>query len=167
MVHKNDVEQLIAHFELQPHPEGGFYRETYRAMLSVKPSGHGVDRAACTAIYYLLCNGAWSAWHRIDADEMWHFYAGHGATIHMFGADGLLTQRLGNPLCDPKASFQILVPAGRWFAAELTAPDHFVLAGCTVAPGFEFSGFELADSAVLLRDFPEHSDLINRLAAKN
>lgn len=162
----DDIARLVQHFQLLPHPEGGFYRETYRADTPVQAQGLQGPRAASTAIYYLLAQGAWSAWHRIDADEMWHFYAGQGLKIHCLGHDGVQTLHLGSPLNTPQASFQVLVPGGRWFAAELAQPDGYCLAGCTVAPGFEFAHFELADITRLHRDFPEHGTLIERLAPK-
>jgi len=155
---------LIRRLGLLPHPEGGHYRETYRAAGTVIRAD-GAHRAASTAIYYLLCDGAWSTWHRIRADELWHFHAGSPLHIHVLAPEGGYRRlRLGNALEDPGAEFQAVVPAGSWFAAELTEPDGYALAGCTVAPGFEFSEFELADASELRRLYPAQAGLIARLA---
>ncbi|MYZ43342.1 cupin domain-containing protein [Schauerella aestuarii] len=153
---------LVHHLALQPHPEGGFYRETYRSPETVT-CADGVSRSASTAIYYLLCDGAWSTWHRIRSDETWHFHAGTALEVHELLPDGeLRTHRLG---ADPHQTvFQATVQAGHWFAAEVADPASFALVGCTVAPGFEFSEFELADTDLLLQDFPAHEALIKRLA---
>ena len=166
MHHNSDIAKLVKRFGLQPHPEGGYYRETHRSAQTVSGLQFSQTRSAGTAIYYLLADSAYSAWHRIDADEIWHFYAGKPLLIHILAEQGLQTLRLGNALLDDQSSFQVVVPAGSWFSAELLDPGSYALAGCTVAPGFEFSRFELADSAVLRRDYPQHQALITRLAVK-
>lgn len=156
---------LIAELGLIPHPEGGFYRETYRDAARVARLADGAERSASTAIYYLLCDDAFSAWHRIRSDEGWFFHAGDGLNVHVLTPDGaLVTHRLGNPLAQPGAVFQAVVPAGCWFAAErVPGAAGYALVGCTVAPGFEFSEFELADVAQLLSSHPDHAALIRRL----
>jgi predicted cupin superfamily sugar epimerase len=166
---------IIDRLGLTPHPEGGYFRETHRDATRVARLAPGdtmlvqAPRAAATGIYYLLCDGAYSAWHRIDADEMWHFYAGGPVDIHMIDENGRLsTCRLGNALVHEGARFQAVVPAGCWFAAECVATsaveDLFALVGCTVAPGFEFSAFELADASALAARYPSHTELLTRLA---
>ncbi|HTI18985.1 MAG TPA: cupin domain-containing protein [Trinickia sp.] len=165
--------EIIDRLELTPHPEGGYYRETHRDAAQVArlaPDGAArayAPRAASTGIYFLLCDEAYSAWHRIDADEMWHFYTGGPLDIHMLDDAGRLsTCRLGNALTHKEASFQAVVPAGCWFAAErvpMPGDTAFSLVGCTVAPGFEFSAFELADVAALAARFPSHAALLKRL----
>jgi predicted cupin superfamily sugar epimerase len=166
---------IIDRLGLTQHPEGGYYRETHRDAARVARLGQGgaalaqAPRAASTGIYYLLCDGAYSAWHRIDADEMWHFYAGGPVDIHMLDETGQLsTCRLGNALRHEGAHFQAVVPAGCWFAAECVAAsaaeEPFALVGCTVAPGFEFSAFELADVPALVASYPSHAGLLTRLA---
>lgn len=164
---------LIERLELSPHPEGGYYRETYRDTARVMrlAGGGEIPRAASTGIYFLLCDGAYSAWHRIDADEIWHFYAGHPLEIHVIDKGGrLVTHCLGNALENEGTVFQCVVPAGHWFAAELTAahaePAPFALVGCTVAPGFEFAAFELAEPVALVAAYPSHAQLIRRLAPR-
>ena len=136
---------------LRPHPEGGFYRETFRSQ-AILHLPDGRVRAASTAIYYLLTPGAYSAWHRVASDEVWHHYDGGALRIHRLGIGPV---RLGrdNP--------QAVVEAGVWQAAE---PDgEAVLVGCTVAPGFDFEDFALGEAEELLREFPEEEVLIRRL----
>jgi uncharacterized protein len=162
------AQRLIRELNLQPHPEGGFYRETYRSAERVVRAATGDQGDASTAIYYLLCDGAYSTWHRIRSDEVWHFYTGGRLDVHVLQASsGLTTHRLGNILDDDRAAFQAVVPAGAWFAAECVHPGAFALAGCTVAPGFEFADFELADASALAKAFPQHADLVHRLAASS
>lgn len=160
------VEYLIQQFDLKPHPEGGYYQETYRSNERVARQQSGAQRSASTAIYYLLSGSAYSAWHRIASDEVWHFYTGSPLHVHVLTATGLLTQRLGNTLEHKQAVYQIVVPAGCWFAAELVDVDSYAFVGCTVAPGFEFSEFELADTDMLLASWPQHAALIRRLGAR-
>ncbi|HYS67646.1 MAG TPA: cupin domain-containing protein [Paraburkholderia sp.] len=158
-------DELIRRFDLKPHPEGGFFSETYRSAQRVSRDGDSAQaRSASTAIYYLLCDGAHSAWHRIKSDEVWHFYAGEPLNVHVLDETGtLVTHRLGNALTHPDAVFQAVVPAGLWFAAECADPSTFALVGCTVAPGFEFSEFELADVGALKARHPRHAAFIERL----
>ncbi|CAB3703669.1 putative cupin superfamily sugar epimerase [Burkholderia sp. OAS925] len=162
-------DELIRRFDLKPHPEGGFFSETYRSAERVSRNDGAADgttetRSASTAIYYLLCDGAHSAWHRIKSDEVWHFYAGEPLNVHVLDAAGkLVTHKLGNALIHRDAVFQAVVPAGLWFAAECADPASFALVGCTVAPGFEFSEFELADVDALKSRYPQHAAFIERL----
>ncbi|HTH59458.1 MAG TPA: cupin domain-containing protein [Paraburkholderia sp.] len=171
-----DVDELIRRFGLLPHPEGGFYSETYRAAMRVQRVSPGLPlsrdgapdadrtRAASTAIYYLLCDGAYSTWHRIRSDEVWHFYA--GAPLEVLSIDdagALSTVRLGNPLEHVDAVFQAVVPAGRWFAARCCDPSTYAFVGCTVAPGFEFSEFEIGETAALAARYPRHRAVIEQL----
>ena len=127
---------LIARLELKPHPEGGHYRETFRDS-RVDASG----RSLSTAIYFLLARGERSHWHRIDAVETWHHYAGAALTLHISDDDGERTVRLGPDLAAGELP-QAIVPAQAWQAAESTG--DWTLVGCTVAPGFDFAKFELA-----------------------
>jgi uncharacterized protein len=129
------AESIIAALSLAPHPEGGFYRETFRDNRLV----HG--RAVSTAIYYLLLRGRPSQWHRIDASEVWHWYGGAPLDLSVKVEGRIETQRLGPGILEGEQP-QWVVPAGLWQSAETLG--EWTLAGCTVAPGFEFSGFELA-----------------------
>lgn len=161
-------DELIRRLDLKPHPEGGFFSETYRSaervMRDKDGEGSTETRSASTAIYYLLSDGAHSAWHRIKSDEVWHFYAGEPLHVHVLDETGaLVTHKLGNALTHAGAVFQAVVPAGLWFAAECADPATFALVGCTVAPGFEFSEFELADVDALKARHSQHAALIERL----
>ena len=128
---------IIARLELKPHPEGGYYRETFRDA-SVDAQG----RARSTAIYFLLARGEPSHWHRIDAVEVWHYYAGSALTLRIAHDGGTQhTVRLGPDIAAGERP-QAIVPAQAWQAAESTG--DWTLVGCTVAPGFEFAKFELA-----------------------
>ncbi len=127
---------LITQLDLQPHPEGGWYRETWRAP--------GEGRTSGTAIYFLLEKGQSSHWHRVDAAEIWHFYAGAPLALHISAtANGPAKTALLGPDLSTGARPQRIVPAHYWQAAETTG--DYTLVGCTVSPGFEFSGFELAE----------------------
>ncbi|MGD1844535.1 MAG: cupin domain-containing protein [Salibacteraceae bacterium] len=157
----------VDQFQLQPHPEGGFYKETYRSSESVQvealPQRFTGSRSIATGIYYLLESGQFSAFHRIRSDEMWHFYAGHELTIYVLLPDGQLTAiRLG---ADPIKGqvFQAVVPAGCWFASRVEPGQSYALVGCTVAPGFDFADFEMAERQDLIQTFPQHQQLITEL----
>ncbi|MEM5364495.1 cupin domain-containing protein [Paraburkholderia azotifigens] len=159
-----DRDELIRRFDLQPHPEGGFFRETYRSADSIRRDGSADRRSASTAIYYLLCDGAHSAWHRIQSDEVWHFYAGDPLNVYVLEDDGALTvHRLGNALEHADCVFQAVVPSGRWFAAQCDDAASLALVGCTVAPGFEFNEFEIAQIEELRHEYPQHRELIAKL----
>lgn len=166
----NLAQQFINHLQLAPHPEGGYYRRTYQSSTNIPneslPEGFTGNRLAATAIYFMLTGDSFSAFHRLKSDEMWHFYAGGVVALHCIYPNGeLQTYYLGNPLNDSKASFQVLIPAQTWFAAELMTPakDDFALVGCTLSPGFDFADFELAEKGVLLKAYPQYEVLIERL----
>jgi hypothetical protein len=127
---------VIRRLDLKPHPEGGHFRETFRDVRTVDGG-----RAASTAIYFLLARGEHSHWHRVDAVEVWHHYAGETLNLRIADAHGTRVVRLGTDFAAGEEP-QAVVPAGAWQAAE-TLGD-WTLVGCTVAPGFAFSGFELA-----------------------
>lgn len=158
------VTRLISQFDLKPHPEGGYYSESYRCDEMVMRKQSGATRSASTAIYYLLSGTAYSSWHRMDADEIWHFYAGGTLVIYSIEDGGkLVIQRLGHALDQEDTVFQAVVPAGCWFAAERADSDGYAFVGCTVAPGFEFEAFQIADAADLQARYPQHAALIRRL----
>ncbi|KMY85377.1 hypothetical protein BUMB_04434 [Candidatus Paraburkholderia calva] len=154
-----DSQELIRRLRLEPHPEGGYFRETYRAEQAVHRAGSTESRYAATAIYFLLCDGAHSAWHRIRSDEVWHFYAGDPIDVHVLDARGkLTTHRLGNALVYANAAFRAVVHAGDWFAAECASESGAALVGCTVAPDFEFSEFDMAERGVFEARYPQHRE---------
>ena len=161
------VKTLIKDLELVPHPEGGYFRETYRSDLKlpdrVLPDSIMGERNSSTCIYFLLTAETFSAFHRIKQDEIWHFYQGDPLCIHMIDQNGSYsTVILTSEIFDDKAP-QYVVPAGTWFAAEVTVKNGFALVGCTVSPGFDFADFELASADKLIEQFPEHKKIIERL----
>ncbi len=163
----DEAREWIDRLQLQPHPEGGWFRETYRAAEKVPadtlPERFTGARAFSTAIYFLLAAPAVSVLHRIRSDEVWHFYRGDALTVFTIDAAGVLgSARLGG---DPARAetFQLVIRAGTWFGAGLDGEGSFALVGCTVAPGFDFADFELADRAELVARFPQHRAVIERL----
>jgi uncharacterized protein len=131
----DEARAIIERLELAPHPEGGWYRETWRA-----PAGENA-RAAGTAIHFLLEQGQRSHWHRVDADELWLWHAGSPILLQVAEGGAPLATRLGGDVLDGYAP-QRLVPAGAWQSAE--AAQGWALLSCVVVPGFSFAGFELA-----------------------
>jgi predicted cupin superfamily sugar epimerase len=132
-----EAEEVVQLLDLQPHPEGGHFRETFRDA----PLLEG-GRAASTAIYYLLREGETSAWHRVDAAEVWHFYAGAPLMIRLAADKREASAHHLGPDLSRGERPQFVVPAGVWQTAR--SLGAWTLVGCTVAPGFEFAGFELA-----------------------
>jgi uncharacterized protein len=137
MVAPSSAADIVARLDLRPHPEGGHYRETFR-----DPRCDTNGRALSTAIYFLLARDQRSHWHRIDAAEIWHYYAGSPLTLHIADGHDRRNVRLGPDLAADEVP-QAIVPAGAWQAAETTG--DWTLTGCTVAPGFDFATFELAE----------------------
>lgn len=150
-----------------PHPEGGYYKETYRSSELITrttlPLRFVGDRSFSTAIYFLLEKGNFSGFHKIKSDECWHFYAGQTLLIHVLHCNGAVQLiQLGSDIHNDEV-FQAMVPAGCWFASEPAANSEFSFVGCTVAPGFDFADFELAKVEELVNDFPQHETFIKRL----
>ncbi len=154
-----DIVQVL---EMQPHPEGGFYRESFRAPLVLNGLPHGAPRNASTAIFFLLPAGAFSAFHRVRSDEVWHHYDGDPLALHIISEDGAYEQNLLGRNLDAGERPQAVVPANAWQAAEPLGRS-FSLCGCTVAPGFDFADFELGKRAELAARFTDHATLITRL----
>ena len=153
--------------QMTSHVEGGAFREVYRSELVIPkkslPLFFQGDRSASTHIYFLLAEGQFSAFHRIAADEHWHFYFGDPLIVYEISHNGrLLTHHLGNDLMNGE-SFHAGIKAGRWFASAPAEGGEYTLVGCTVAPGFDFADFELADGETLAGRYPEHAALIRRL----
>jgi hypothetical protein len=153
--------------DLQAHPEGGHYREIYRSndviQAGALPARFIGPRAAATSVYFCLAPGERSILHRIKADEIWHFYDGTGLNIHCFFDD--LTHRiipLGRNF-EAGELFQAVIPGGCWFGAEGAGPDDWALFGSMVAPGFDFSDFELGRRDDLVARFPNHAEIVCRL----
>jgi predicted cupin superfamily sugar epimerase len=157
----------IERLRLEPHPEGGYFRETYRSPEQIDPSAlpdrYVGPRSVATSILFLLTGENFSALHRLRSDELWHFHDGSPLTVHVIEPGGAYRPiRLGLD-AEAGASPQAVVPAGCWFGSTVDDPGGYALVGCTVAPGFDFADFELADRASVLRLYPEHAGLIERL----
>lgn len=175
---------LVEELGLIPHPEGGFYKETYRSVdeAAALPTRFGIGHAPlpyCTSIYYLLEAPDFSAFHRIRSDELWYFHAGTGLVIHCLGSGGSYRRlELG-----PGKGYFATVSAGEWFSAEPLGPRPadaeplgprpvgpgerpWFLVSCAVSPGFDFCDFEIAEGALLTADYPQHADLIRRLTRR-
>jgi predicted cupin superfamily sugar epimerase len=154
------IDDVVARLGLEPHPEGGWYRETWRG----EPGPDG--RAVGTAIYFAVTTDSPSRLHRIDAAEVFHWYAGDPVEQLVVGADGAAVVRRLGPDAVAGDEPQALVPPHAWQGLHVPAPGAWALLGCTVAPGFEFAGFELAtaeQAAALAAAHPDHAALVARL----
>ena len=158
-----DASDLVRHFAMIPHPEGGFYRETYRSPGSIPSgalSGFSGSRSFSTAILFLLREGELSHLHRIRQDEVWHFYLGGPLRLAMLSPDGDAREVLLGQDVLHGQELQRTVPAGWWFGATPAQGTLFSLVGCTVAPGFDFADFELGERGALEKRFPGAVPLI-------
>ncbi|NVO18983.1 MAG: cupin domain-containing protein [Bacteroidetes bacterium] len=162
----NEPLLLIEKLGLKPHPEGGWFKETYRSSEIVReeylPERFNSDHHFSTCIYFLLQNYDFSAFHRIKSDEIWHFYLGSPVKLYVLKNGVQETILLGDNV-DSGHVFQAVVPQGCWFAAEVLVPDSFALVGCTVSPGFDFSDFEMASLADLTPEYGKYATLIRRM----
>jgi predicted cupin superfamily sugar epimerase len=163
--------ELIRQLGLIRHPEGGWYRETYRSAELIPanslPDRFNGERSFCTAICFLLGRDEMSALHRIKSDEIWYYHAGTTLTVHLISPQGeYRALRIGS---EPAAgeSYQAVVPAGYWFGATVTGVGDFSLVGCSVAPGFDFADFEMGNRSELLKQFPEQAGIILQLTKDN
>lgn len=153
----DDAKQIINRLDLSPHPEGGYYRETYKSEQQVSLL-KGKQRSAGTAIYFMLTEGELSNWHRVRWDELWHFYAGDQLLLEVIDQNGGLNKlKLGNDLNDD-VEFQQLVPQYCWQRAY--SSGDYSLVGCTVSPGFEFEDFEMIEPEQLAKTYPHIRDQI-------
>jgi predicted cupin superfamily sugar epimerase len=166
----------VSAYKMQAHPEGGYYAEMYRAAEQIPkealPGRFSGSRSFSTAIYFLLETHHVSALHRIQSDEVWHFYAGRSLHVYVISPAGELSIiRLGN---NPEQGevFQAVVAAGSWFGSrpvqDASADElpPYSLVGCTVAPGFDFADFELATQATMRQDFPQHEAAVSFLMSE-
>jgi len=161
------VDTLIQRHGLEPHPEGGWYKQTYKSHEQVDaealPRRFGASRVFSTAIYFLLEKGNFSAFHRIKSDECWHFYTGDPLLIYIIEQTGeLKVISLGSDT-EKGQSFQYVVPANCWFASSPAPQSKYCFVGCTVSPGFEFEDFELANATALSVMYPQHKSIIMEL----
>ena len=162
-----NAQYWIDRLSLSPHPEGGHYRVTYQSALTIVqdalPSAFHGNRFASTAIYFLLAQKDFSAFHRIASDELWHFYAGSALIVYVIDPEGNYSELHLGDVFEAGEVFQAVVKAGCWFASRLKNPGGFALVGCTVAPGFDFADFEMAKRSELTATYPKHRKLIEEM----
>jgi len=164
---RNDARYWIEKLRLEPHPEGGYFRQTYRSEVVIArealPARFTGARAASTAIYFLLEGKKFSAFHRLRSDEVWHFYAGAPVLVHVIENGGQYSSILLGSDLEAGQVPQAVVRAGCWFASHVADWKAFAVVGCTVAPGFDFQDFEMGERAELVAKFPPQRELIERL----
>ena len=161
-----DANYWIKKLDLKRHPEGGYFKETYRSdeviFKDALPKRFSGDRVFSTSIYFLLNKKDFSAFHRIKQDEVWHFYEGSSLTLHIIDQTGDYSAiKIGRNIEDNEL-FQAVVERKCWFAASVNNVEEFSLVGCTVAPGFDFADFEMPDRKSLASKYPEHIKIINK-----
>jgi predicted cupin superfamily sugar epimerase len=164
------AKQWIEKLQLRRHPEGGYFRESYRSEEAIAAAGlpdrFGGDRAFSTAIYFLLEGQDFSALHRIKQDEVWHFYDGTSLTIHVIDPKGNYSTLLIGRNLQAGEVPQAVVAAGCWFGAIVSDARSYALVGCTVAPGFDFADLEMPSREELCRLYPQHRHVIEKLTRK-
>ena len=154
----NKIEFLIQELNLIPHPEGGFYRETYRSEEVLKD----VKRNLVTTIYFLLRSEDISHFHRIKSDEHWFFHAGSPLIVHTLNENGHKQTLIGLNLSKGETP-HFVVPKNTIFGSSVSVKNSYSLVSCVVAPGFDFADFELFERDYLLKEFPNHSEIIHQL----
>ncbi|MEM9142566.1 MAG: cupin domain-containing protein [Bacteroidota bacterium] len=159
--------KIIKELGLQPHPEGGYFRETYRSVGKISEeclgSKYRGSRNHATCIYFLLTSDRFSAFHKIIQDEIWHFYDGAPLRLHLITEEGRYRKVTVGRDWDKGEVPQFVVPGESWFAAEVLQKGAYSLVGCTVSPGFSFNDFELGDREKLISLFPDHEAIITSL----
>lgn len=157
----------IKKLALKKHPEGGFYHEVYRSNELIQkqylPARYLGDRCLSTSIYFLLSDDDFSAFHRVNSDEIWHFHAGTSLTLYVINPKGELTQIVLSNELNKESVLQYAIPENYWFAARVNDPQSYALISCTVSPGFEFEDFQLAKRSQLINLFPQHKNIITQL----
>lgn len=158
------AEDIIQQLQLTKHPEGGYFKEVYRSKESIQanhlPERFKGSRNFGTAIYFLLKRNEISAFHKINQDEIWHYYDGSSLIMHTIDEQGKYGKHIIGKDIDKGECPQLVIPSNVWMAAEIEDKSSFVLVGCTTAPGFDFKDFELAEAKQLLDLFPQHKELI-------
>ena len=160
----NTAEKIIDRLNLQPHPEGGYFKEVYRSSDIIEadalPEAFKTERNYSTSIYFLLTSDNFSAFHKINQEEVWHFYDGSPLLLYTISPSGELTEiKIGRDLENGEVP-QYVVPRNYWFAAKSIQQNAFSFVGCTVAPGFDFSDFTLAKQEFLIKKYPQHKKII-------
>jgi predicted cupin superfamily sugar epimerase len=158
----------IRKLQLKKHPEGGYFREIYRAgdIVLIDLPNKKVKKNFSTSIYFLLEGRQFSAFHKLDADETWHFYDGSSVKIYIIDSDGKFVEIVLGKKTEIGEVFQATIKKNNWFAAEVLSKRSFAFIGCTVAPGFDFSDFELGRRDKLIKLFPQHKLLFEKFAIR-
>ena len=163
---ENKIQKIIDKLDLLSHPEGGFYKEIYRSSGTIHSSSLGSEfignRNYATSIYFLLTSDTFSAFHKINQDEIWHFYDGSPIELHVISESGKHTQHtIGKDIFNGEV-LQLVVPANHWFAAKVINENQYSLVGCGVSPGFDFKDFNLPKRKDLIEKFPQFEALITK-----
>ncbi|WP_267200831.1 cupin domain-containing protein [Limosilactobacillus kribbianus] len=156
-------QDYISYLHLEPHPEGGWYRQVYHSATTFCPASVNQERYYYTSIYFLLDQSSPSHFHRLKHDEFWYYHAGDAITIHLLFPNGSASQVVLGPALDKGEQLQYRVPAGTIFGSEVNTAG-FSLVSCAVAPGFDYHDFEVFDQATLLDRYPQSQKVIKRLA---
>lgn len=156
------AEDYIKQLQLTAHPEGGYYKETYRSENVIQANGFDGNRSVATSIYFLLRDNEKSHLHRIKSDEQWYFHAGDVLEIIVLHEGKFSIQLLGTNI-EKGEALHVTVPAGAWFGSRVKEQTGFVLVSCVVAPGFDFTDFELATYKKISREFPAYDSLLKEM----
>jgi len=158
----SDVKKIVEFYNMESHPEGGWYKETYRSKEVTSVPNLG-DRNLMTSIYFLLESHQTSNFHRIKSDELWFYHSGSALTVHCIFPNGdYKTLHIG-PDFEKGQTFQALVPKGTIFGSTVDIENTHSMVGCTVSPGFDFNDFKLFEKEELLETFPQHQSIIEKL----
>lgn len=161
------ISKLVSQLNLTPHPEGGWYRETFRSHGKFEGEGEFPEgRNFFTSIYFLISGDNFSALHRIRSDESWHFYSGDPLEIVEIDTEGSLRSVILGPNIENGQQLQYTVPAGNWFGSRVLRGGQYSLVGCTVAPGFDFRDFEMAGRDQMISMYPAHEAVITQMTRK-
>ncbi len=167
-MNQSDFLKIVSRLKMTPHPEGGYFVETWRSEESTNIKNRGT-RQLGTSIYFLMPYGQTSKFHRLTSDEIWHFHQGDEISVVLLQSDGSLEKKVVGPVGSGNSLPQVVIPKNTWFGAIHEGQPHhgYTLVGCTVSPGFEFSDFELAKRDDLLKDFSQtNHDWIDKLTPK-
>jgi predicted cupin superfamily sugar epimerase len=157
-----DSAYWISKLNLEKHPEGGYFIESYKSKELVNlPKYHG-HRHICTAIYYLLEGNEFSSFHVMKSDELWHFYDGSSLTLFIIEPNGRLHEVILGKNIDNGHTFQATITAGCWFAAAVDNYNSYSLVGCTVSPGFDYQDWKIGDIKILTKLYPQHKSIIEK-----
>jgi uncharacterized protein len=152
----------IKKLNLEKHPEGGYFVNTYRSDKTIDLRDYNGVRYACTAIYYLLTGNQFSSFHIMKSDEIWHFYLGSSITLHILDSKGRLNEKILGPSFNDGERLQVVVKSGCWFAASVNEKKSYSLVGCTVSPGFDYRDWKMGGRKLLTKMYPQHKWIIEK-----